>query len=50
VDVVIFDVRGARVMQVTTTGQVDVSALNSGRYTLQATTAQGRVTQPLVVK
>ena len=50
VDVVIFDVRGARVMQVTTTGQVDVSALNSGRYTLQATTAQGRVTQPLVVE
>lgn len=50
VDVVVFDARGAQVMRVTTTGQIDVSELSSGRYTLQATTALGRATQPLVVE
>jgi hypothetical protein len=49
-EVVLFDARGAQVMRVTTTGQINVSALSSGRYTLQATTALGRATQPLVVE
>ena len=50
VDVVLYDGRGAQVLQLSTTGRIDVSSLSPGRYTLQATTAQGRVTQPLVVE
>jgi len=51
VEVVLFDVRGAKALHLTTSGQtVDVSSLSPGRYTLQATTSRGRVTLPLAVQ
>ena len=49
-NVVLYDVLGANVLQATTSAWLDLEGIAPGRYTVVATTAQGRVTLPLMVQ
>ncbi len=49
VNVVVYDVRGAEVLQTTTTAWLDIEVLTPGRYTVVATSIQGCSTSPLIV-
>ena len=49
-NVVLYDVLGAEVLQATTSAWLDLEGIAPGRYTVVATTAQGRVTLPLMVQ
>ncbi|MEC7477867.1 MAG: S8 family serine peptidase [Bacteroidota bacterium] len=49
-NVVLYDVLGANVLQATTSAWLDLEGIAPGRYTVVATTSQGRVTLPLMVQ
>ena len=49
-NVVLYDVLGAEVMQATASAWLNLEGIAPGRYTVVATTAQGRVTLPLMVQ
>ena len=49
-NVVLYDVLGAEVLQATTSAWLGLEGVAPGRYTVVATTAQGRVTLPLMVQ
>ena len=49
-NVVLYDVLGAEFMQATTSSWLNIEGFAPGRYTVVATTAQGRVTLPLMVQ
>ena len=49
-NVVLYDVLGAEVLQATTSAWLDLEGIAPGRYTVVATTTQGRVTLPLMVQ
>ena len=49
-NVVLYDVLGAEVLQASASAWLDLEGVSPGRYTVVATTAQGRVALPLMVQ